>query len=229
VLHPVLCRNVIVSQVKISSHGPNNDGCDPESCTDVLIRDCSFDTGDDCIAIKSGRNADGRRLNVASENIVIQGCMMKDGHGGVTIGSEISGGVRNVFAQNCRMDSPNLDRALRIKNNAMRGGLIENIYMRNVEVGQVADSVITIDFYYEEGEAGGFIPVVRNVGVSNVKSSKSKYALYLRGFKKAPITGLSVEDCTFDNVAQPSVLENVRDITLRKVRINGKFTDELAS
>lgn len=222
-IHPVLCRNVIVSEVKISSHGPNNDGCDPESCADVLIKNCSFDTGDDCIAIKSGRNADGRRLNVPAENIVIQGCVMKDGHGGVTIGSEISGGVRNVFAENCHMDSPNLDRALRIKNNAMRGGLIENIFMRNVDVGQVADSVITIDFYYEEGEAGNFTPVVRNVGVSNVKSSKSKYALYLRGFKNAPITGLHVEDCTFDNVAQPNVLENVREVTLRKVRINGKF------
>lgn len=228
-IHPVLCRNVIVSEVKISSHGPNNDGCDPESCADVLIKNCSFDTGDDCIAIKSGRNADGRRLNVPSENIIIQGCEMKDGHGGVTIGSEISGGVRNVFAEACHMDSPNLDRALRIKNNAMRGGLIENIYMRNVDVGQVADSVITIDFYYEEGEAGSFTPVVRNVGVSNVKSSKSKYALYLRGFKRAPITGLRVEDCTFDNVAQPSVLENVREVTLRKVRINGKFADEIAA
>ena len=98
--------------------------------------------------------------------------------------------------------------------------------MRNVDVGQVADSVITIDFFYEEAEAGGFTPVVRNVAVSNVKSSKSKYALYLRGFKNAPISGLRVEDCTFDNVAQASVLENVRELTLRKVRINGKFADE---
>jgi polygalacturonase len=228
-IHPVLCQNVIVSNVKISSHGPNNDGCDPESCRDVLIENCSFDTGDDCIAIKSGRNADGRRLNVPSENIIVQGCVMKDGHGGVTIGSEISGGVRNVFAQDCHMDSPNLDRALRIKNNAMRGGLIENIYMRNVNVGQVAEAVVTIDFYYEEGEAGKFTPIVRNVGVSNVTSSKSKYALYLRGFKNAPISGLSLHDCTFDNVAQPNVLENVRDLTLRRVRINGKFADELKS
>ncbi|HEX8098171.1 MAG TPA: glycoside hydrolase family 28 protein, partial [Pyrinomonadaceae bacterium] len=77
-INPVLCRNVTVRNVKIASHGPNNDGCDPESCADVLIKDCEFDTGDDCIAIKSGRNADGRRLNVPSESIVIQGCRMKD-------------------------------------------------------------------------------------------------------------------------------------------------------
>ena len=79
-IHPVLCRNVIVQNVHISSHGPNNDGCDPESCTDVLIKDCYFDTGDDCIAIKSGRNADGRRLKAPTENIIVQGCQMKDGH-----------------------------------------------------------------------------------------------------------------------------------------------------
>jgi polygalacturonase len=221
-VNPVLCRNVTVRKLKIDSHGPNNDGCDPESCRDVLIEDCVFDTGDDCIAIKSGRNADGRRLNAPSENIIVQGCKMQDGHGGVTIGSEISGGVRNVFAQNCVMNSPKLDRALRIKNNAMRGGLIENIFMRNVEVGQVAEAVVAIDFYYEEGEAGSFTPVVRNVGVTNVNSSKSKYALYLRGFKQAPITDIRLEHCSFDGVAQENRLENVERLEFRDVRINGK-------
>ena len=112
-IHPVLCTNVTIANVNINSHGPNNDGCDPESCSDVLIKNCDFNTGDDCIAIKSGRNADGRRLHVPSQNIVIQECRMRDGHGGVTIGSEISGGVRNVFAENCRMDSPQLDHGLR--------------------------------------------------------------------------------------------------------------------
>ncbi|HEX8142781.1 MAG TPA: glycosyl hydrolase family 28 protein [Pyrinomonadaceae bacterium] len=224
-INPVLCTNVTVQKVKIRSHGPNNDGCDPESCADVLIKDCIFDTGDDCIAIKSGRNADGRRLNVPSENIIIQGCEMKDGHGGVTIGSEISGGVRNVFIEGCKMDSPNLDRALRFKNNAARGGLLEHIYMRDVQVGQVADAVVSIDFYYEEGEKGGFTPVVRNVAVKNVISKKSKYALYVRGFKNAPVTNVVIEDCAFDNVAKPNVLENVQDLALRNVLINGKVVD----
>jgi polygalacturonase len=224
-IHPVLCTNVTVNNVNVVSHGPNNDGCDPESCTDVLIKDCSFDTGDDCIAIKSGRNADGRRLNAPSQNIIIQGCIMKDGHGGVTIGSEISGGVRNVFAERCQMDSPHLDRALRLKNNAMRGGLLEHIYMRDVAVGQVAEAIISIDFYYEEGEKGSFTPIVRNVGVRNVTSKRSKYALYLRGFKNAPITDILLEDCAFDNVAKPNVVENVHDVTLRNVRINGKVVE----
>jgi polygalacturonase len=228
-IHPVLCTNVTVQGVKIKSHGPNNDGCDPESCTDVLIKDCTFDTGDDCIAVKSGRNADGRRINVPCENIVIQGCEMKDGHGGVTIGSEISGGVRYLFAENCRMDSPNLDRALRFKNNAARGGVLEHIYMRDVQVGHVADAVVSVDFYYEEGEKGRFTPVVRNVGVRNVRSGKSKYALYLRGFKNAPIAGIHIEDSTFDNVAKPNVVEHVETITLKDVRINGRLVEQAAT
>ncbi|HVT90165.1 MAG TPA: glycoside hydrolase family 28 protein, partial [Tepidisphaeraceae bacterium] len=120
-INPVLCTNVIVRNLDIVSHGPNNDGCDPECCKDVLIEGCLFDTGDDCIAIKSGRNNDGRRVNVASENLIIRNCTMKDGHGGVTIGSEIAGSCRNVFVEDCKMDSPNLNAIFRFKSNAQRG------------------------------------------------------------------------------------------------------------
>jgi polygalacturonase len=220
-IHPVLCNNVTVRKVTVRSHGPNNDGCDPESCRDVLIEDCEFDTGDDCIAIKSGRNADGRRINIPSENIIVRGCRFKDGHGGVTIGSEISGGTRNVFAENCVMDSPNLDRALRLKNNAMRGGVIENIYMRDVQVGQVADAVLQIDFLYEEGANGPFTPVARNINMSNITSQKSKYGLYLRGLPNAPIYDVRIVDATFQNVANGNVTEHVRGIELENVKING--------
>lgn len=147
-IDPVLCTNVTVRGVTVVSHGPNNDGCNPESRRDVLIEECVFDTGDDCIAIKSGRNDDGRRIATPSENIIVRNCVMKDGHGGVVMGSEISGGVRNVFVENCKMDSTNLDRALRFNSNAKRGGVIENVFMRNVEVGRVAEAILTIDFLY---------------------------------------------------------------------------------
>jgi len=226
-IHPVLCRNVIVQNVHINSHGPNNDGCDPESCSDVLIKNCYFDTGDDCIAIKSGRNADGRRLHTPTENIIVQDCFMKDGHGGITVGSEISGGVRNLFAENCRLDSPNLDHALRVKNNAMRGGLLENLHFRNIEVGQVAHAVITIDFNYEEGAKGSFTPVVRNYTVDNLRSGKSRYALDVQGFPSAPIINLRLKDCTFDNVAEGNIVKNVKDATLDDVKINGRTIDAL--
>jgi polygalacturonase len=220
-INPVLCTNVTVRSVKIDSHGPNNDGCDPESCRDVLIEKCTFDTGDDCIAIKSGRNADGRRVNVPSENIIIRDCEMKDGHGGVTIGSEISGGVRHVYAERCRMDSPNLDRALRLKSNAMRGGTLEHIYMRDVTVGQVADAVLHVDYLYEEGANGNFPPVVRDVEMLRVTSGKSNYALYLRGIEKGTIEDIRVLDCTFDKVAKPDVIEHVVGLVRRDVTVNG--------
>jgi polygalacturonase len=225
-IHPVLCTNVIVRGVTIESHGPNNDGCDPESCRDVLIERCTFDTGDDCIALKSGRNDDGRRVGVPVENVIVRDCTMKDGHGGVTIGSEISGGARNIFAEKCRMDSPRLDRALRIKSNSVRGGVIERVFMRDVTVGQVADAVVSVDFTYEEGDAGKFPPIVRDVEVRNVTSRKSKYGLLLRGYPHDPVTGVRLKDCTFESVAQPDLLENVKDIVLANVTINGKLLNQ---
>lgn len=222
-IHPVLCTNVTVRGVTIETHGPNNDGCNPESCRDVLIEGNLFDTGDDCIALKSGRNADGRRLAVPVEHVVIRDNTMKDGHGGVVIGSEISGGARHVYAERCRMDSPQLDRALRIKTNSVRGGTIEHIYMRDVTVGQVAEAVVTINYYYEEGDAGRFPPVVRDVEVRNVTSRKSRYGLLLRGYPHDPIQDVRLIDCTFDNVAEPDVLEAVTGLSYTNVRINGEI------
>jgi len=224
-IHPVLCQSVTVRNVTIESHGPNNDGCNPESCRDVLIERCSFDTGDDCIALKSGRNDDGRRLHTPVENVVIRDCTMKDGHGGVVIGSEISGGARNVFAERCRMDSPRLDRVLRLKTNSVRGGVIEGIYMRDVTVGQVAEAVMAIDFFYEEGDAGKYPPTVRDIDMRNVTSRKSKYAFLLRGYPHAPITGVRVADCRFDGVENPDVIEAVKDLRLTNVFINGRIAE----
>ena len=226
-VHPVQCTNVTIRSLTIVADGPNTDGCDPESCRDVLIRNCSFDTGDDCIAIKSGRNADGRRLHAPSENIVIQDCRMKNGHGGLTIGSEISGGVRNVFAERCRLSSPQLDYAVRIKNNAMRGGLIENIYVRDLDVGQVARAVATIDFYYEEADQGPFTPTVRHVVLERLNSHRAAYALYLRGFPNAPIDDVRVVDCNFEGVEKGSLIEYASHLEVRGVRVNGKIVTHL--
>jgi polygalacturonase len=221
-INPVLCRNVTVRGVTISTHGPNNDGCDPECCTDVLIENCTFDTGDDCIAIKSGRNRDGRRVGAACENLVIRGCTMNDGHGGVSIGSEVSGNVRNVFVENCRMDSPHLDRALRIKSNAQRGGVVENVVFRNVTVGQVAQAILDIDFNYEEGSKGEFPPTVRNIAMQNVTCKKSKYALYLRGFESSPIHDVRLSHCVFENVEKPNTIEHVDGLRVEDVTVNGQ-------
>ena len=222
VLHPVQCSNVTIRNVNVSSHGPNNDGCDVESCRDVLIEGCTFDTGDDCVVIKSGRNADGRRLHAPSENIVVRQCSMKDGHGGVSIGSEISGDARRIYIEDCVMNSPRLERAIRIKTNAMRGGVIEDIYVRKLRIGEVKIAVLDIDFNYEEGATGAFMPIVRSIDMRDVTSQKSDNALYLRGFPTAQISDVRLTSCTFANVAKRDVIENVKGLSLKDVSTNGK-------
>ena len=218
-IHPVLSSNITVRKVHIATHGPNNDGCDPEASRDVLIEDCLFDTGDDCIAIKSGRDNDGRRVNVPSENIIVRNCIMKDGHGGVVMGSEISGGCRNVFVENCQMDSPNLDRAIRFKSNARRGGYVENVFVRNVEVGRVAEAILTIDFLYETGANGPHKPIVRNVELTNVKSASSPRVMYIVSFPGAIIDNIRFTDCVFRGVETAEVLQLPGSVTFKNVTI----------
>ncbi|NIK86743.1 polygalacturonase [Rhizomicrobium palustre] len=221
-VHPVLCRDVIVCGLTIDSTGPNTDGCDPESCQDMLIEDCTFNTGDDCIAIKSGRNGDGRRLHTPTENVVIRNCHMKNGHGGVSIGSEITGGVRNVFVENCRMDSPHLDNAIRIKNNAVRGGVLENIHFRNIVIGEIAHAVLAVHFDYEEAGNGPYRPVLRNLSLENVVSGKSETALDIRGLPNGVIEDVTLSHCELNGVAKENTLGLVRNLVLHDVKINGK-------
>lgn len=205
-IHPLLCTNVIVRGVDIFSHGANNDGCDPESCDDVLIEKCLFDTGDDCIAIKSGRNNDGRRIGVPAQNIIIRDCTMRDGHAGTAIGSEISGSCSNVFVENCAMSSPNLVCVLRLKSNAVRGGVLQNIFMRNVNVGLVKDSVLQIDFLYDEGAKGDFKPVARNVVMENITVAQTPRVLNVKGFPAAQISDVRIYNSTFKQIKKPDVI-----------------------
>lgn len=227
VIHPLLCTNVTVRGVHIDNDGPNGDGCDPESCDGVLIENCYFNTGDDCIAVKSGRNNDGRLWDKPSENIIIRNCTMANGHGGVVIGSEISGGCRNLFAENNKMDSPNLDRVVRIKTNPCRGGVIENIYVRNTEVGQCKEAVLKINLDYEPKEicTRDFPPTVRNVYLDNVTCQKSEYGLLVVGLKDlCNVYNINIDNSHFNNVQLGNkVVGQARDIHFDNYYINGKL------
>ncbi len=234
VIHPLLSKNITVRSVTIENDGPNGDGCDPESCENVLIENCIFSTGDDCIAIKSGRNEDGREggkgryVGLPSKNMIIRNCLMKDGHGGVVIGSEISGGCNNVFVENCEMDSPNLERILRIKTNSLRGGVIEDIYMRNIKVGQCAEAVLKINLDYEPNEVGqrGFYPTVRNVYMENVTCNKSKYGVMIVGFEdRTNVYNINVKDCKFDGVYDKpiNITGQTKDVNYDNLYINGSL------
>lgn len=218
-INPVLCENITVRGVQIDTHGPNNDGCNPDSCRNVLIENCTFNAGDDCIAIKSGRNADGRRVNVPSENIIVRNCVMRDGHGGVVIGSEISAGCRNVFVENCEMNSPSLDRALRFKSNAVRGGIMENIHMRNIAIGQVAEAILTIDLLYQDGDKGAHPPTIRNISLENVTGKSTPRILQIAGFKNATIDDIRFKNCAFEGVTSTEFLSHAGSVLLDNVAI----------
>jgi polygalacturonase len=199
VLTPTLCTNVTVRNVTVNSKGaPNTDGCDPDSCTDVLIDHCVFNTGDDCIALKAGRNRDGRRVNVPCENIIIRNCQFEAGHGGITAGSESSGGIRNVFAENCSLDSPDMDMAFRLKSNPLRGGFIENFNVRDCTV-KTAQFGIHITMRYENVTTGDAIPYMRDIRLEDVRFEKlTKAPIFIEGLSDtARVGNVTLINCTF--------------------------------
>ena len=231
VIHPLHSTDITVRRVKMINDGPNGDGCDPECCDRVLIEDCYFDTGDDCIAIKSGRNRDGRERNMPSKNIIIRNCEMKNGHGGVVVGSEISGGCQNVYAHDCVMDSPELERVLRIKTNSCRGGVIENINMRNIKVGVCKEAVLKINTDYEPKEicCRGYYPTVRNVLMENVTCQKSQYGVMIVGYEadslSYTVNHITVRNCKFDGVYGKPVYQigKAEDVKYEDLIINSSL------
>jgi polygalacturonase len=154
--------------------------------------------------------------------------MFKDGHGGITVGSEISGGVRNVFAHDNKLDSPDLWTAIRFKNNASRGGKLENFYYKNTAIGQVSRAVIEIDFNYEEGAKGDHIPLVRNVQVDGLTCTMGNRAVDLQGLDNAPIYDVVLRNCTFGSVKNPSIVKNVKGLKIENFKIAGKTVTGLS-
>lgn len=224
-LHPLLCTRVLVRRVKVSSLGANNDGCDPESCTQVVVEFCSFDTGDDCIAIKSGRGRDGIDGGVPSRDIVVRDCVMRRGVAGVAIGSEGSAGVNGVYLWDLVMDDPELSTGLHVKSNAERGGLVERVHARDIEIAGVRTSAVRLSHYYNEvGQNGGpYRPTFRDMDFLRVTSGACARAIEIRGYRSSPIRDIRFTDCRFTRVAGPRpTLEGAQDITFTRVRVNGE-------
>ncbi|MDW8309392.1 MAG: glycoside hydrolase family 28 protein [Verrucomicrobiales bacterium] len=221
VINPVYCTNVIVRKVTVETRGPNTDGCNPDSCTDVLIEDCHFSNGDDCIAIKSGRDLDGRRVNIPSQNIIVRNCTFEKGHGGVTCGSETAGGIRNVFAENCRFDSPDLDMAIRLKTNPARGGYIEDFYVRNCTV-QTAKFGIHMTMRYASRGAveGESIPIIRNIDVRDSTFLKlTRQPIFIEGWSKdMPVTDVTIANCAFPETRSGNTITNAVRVNLINLR-----------
>ncbi|MBB2938497.1 polygalacturonase [Amycolatopsis bartoniae] len=221
-LNPVLCRNVVVDGVTVASSGPNTDGCDPESCDGVVVTGCSFDTGDDCIAIKAGRNTDGRRVNVPCRDVLIERSSFADGHGGVTIGSEMTGGVRDVYARDLTMNSPNLRSGHRIKTNSVRGGYVENVHLGRITAGTIGGPVLLVDYSYGEGDTGEYPPTVTDINLSEWTVQACEQGWQMAGYPEDPIGRVALTDVTIASMSGTNVAEYVRDLELRRVSIGGR-------
>lgn len=212
-LHPLMCENVLIEEVQVRnpSYSQNGDGLDIESCKNVLVVNSTFDVGDDGICLKSGKDEDGRRRARACENVVIDGCTVFKGHGGFVVGSEMSGGVRNVAVSNCKFLGT--DVGLRFKSKRGRGGVVENIWITDVSMMEIPTEPITFNLYYggksavemlESGEkqpqgikplpVDETTPCFRNIHVKNLVCVGARRALFFNGIPEMPIDGITLEN-----------------------------------
>ena len=216
-IHPYLSNNVVIRDVKVKAHGHNNDGVDPEMSQNVLIENCIFDQGDDAIAIKSGRNQDAWRLNTPSENIVMRNCTMKNGHQLVAIGSELSGGIENVYVENCNVvDGAKMFHLVFIKTNERRGGYVKNIFVENIDAGSIEMGVLGIetDVLYQWRN---LVPTIEkkltpieNIHLTNVKAKKTQYLSKILGSEELPIKDIYLNNVTVDSLSmEKHIHENV--------------------
>jgi polygalacturonase len=216
-IHPYLCKNVVIRKVKVYAHGHNNDGVDPEMSQNVLIEDCIFDQGDDAIAIKSGRNPEGWRLKTPSKNIVIRNLTVKNGHQLVALGSELSGGIENVFVDSCRVvDGAKLNHLLFIKTNERMGGYVRNIHATNIQSGKIDLGVLGIetDVLYQWRT---LVPTyerrltpIKDVFLNNVTAGDVKFVSRILGQKELPVENISLTNVTTGTVQeQKHIHENV--------------------
>jgi polygalacturonase len=220
-IHPVYCENVIIRNVRVQTEGPNNDGINPDSCRNVLIEHCYISTGDDCIAIKSGRDEDGWRVGKPCQNIVVRNCRMKNGHGGVVIGSEMSGDVRNVFVRNCIFDGT--DRGIRMKSRRGRGGVVENIWFQDIKMGRIRDEAIRMNLLYGSGKtpASKKPPTFRNIHIQNVTCQQAEHAIEIIGLPERPIENITLENVSI-SAEKGLSCTNAKDIKLNNVNIRAK-------
>lgn len=231
-VHPVLSTRVTVQDVTVDSTLYNTDGCDPEASSYVHITGCRFNTNDDCIAVKAGRDEDGHRVGVPSENVVIQDCAFAGRWGGVTVGSEMSGGVRNVFAERCEINPPDfpgrypVKYPLYVKTNKKRGGTVDGVYVRRFTGRDVEHEVAFVTMNYNNGE-GGTLPVsVRNIHLDQVEIDGARAVLNLMGLETDHLRDVHLSHCAFTGIQDPDSVAFTDNLTFHKVFVNG--TEETA-
>jgi len=231
VLHPTFCDNVIVRGVTIDSHNKNNDGCDPEYTTNVLIEKCNFNTGDDAIAIKAGRDQDAWRIGQKTAGIIIRDCEFSSRCNGLCIGSEMAAGVENVYMYNVHIER--CYTAIYFKSNLDRGGFIRNVHVDNISIDRVRTAFIRFENNYH-GARGGFHPTTfEDFHISNVKGGSSgECGIYAVGIEGYPIKNVELKNVTLEQCPTPFIFANAENFSFENVLINGeklpKTIDETA-
>jgi len=243
-VHPVYCTNVTVDNVTVFNpdDSPNTDGINFDSSKDSKIVNCYIDVGDDCITLKSGYNSDGRRVGVSCENIVIANCVMVHGHGGVVIGSEMSGDIRNIAISNCVFDKTN--RGLRFKTVRGRGGVVENIRASNIVMGSIG-TAFTFSMFYQDWRGAltldGFYhgdkvkthsvteetPVFRNIHFSDISVSDANVVAEIRGLPEMPVQDISFTNINVISSDEGMMIENARCVLFDNVIVNAKYSPAL--
>ncbi len=224
-IHPLYCDNVIVRGVTIDSHFPNNDGCDPESTSNVLIEDCVFRCGDDAVAIKSGRDADGRRIGRPSENIVIRNCDFQSHCNGLCIGSEMSGGVQGVWMDSIRIGT--VKNALYFKSNKDRGGFIRDIHISNVNIEKAYGAILRFETNYFGYHGGNYQAQYENFDIRHVTAGEAEgYAIFYDGNDEKPIRNVKVTDFHVAKAPHPWYLYRTEDCSFVDCTVNGEPVPE---
>lgn len=197
-LHPVYCEQVLVSGVTVLSEGPNTDGLNPDSCKNVIIENCHFRTGDDCIAINSGMNEDGWRVKKPCKNIVISHCTMSGGHGGIAIGSGISGGAENIYAYGCKISGTN--QGIRLKSMRGRGGYVRNVWFEDIEINGALEEAVQINMFYpystvmpRQNTPSDF----SDIHLKNIYGSGGKVDVEMKGLPEHPLRNITFEKVDF--------------------------------
>ncbi len=218
-IHLLKSENITVRRVNYNARNINNDGIDPEYCKNVLIENVNFDNGDDNIAIKSGRDDEGRATNIPSENIIIRNCHFKGIHG-VAIGSEMSGGVKNVFIENC-ISHDFCKRGIFLKSNPDRGGFISDIYVNNVTFDEVEDCFYITSNYHGEGQ--GHDTEIRNVLVDSLFCHKAYNAgIVVQGYPAKKVMDVHFSNVRIDAASSPLSITNATNILMTNVVIGGE-------
>lgn len=224
-VHPLLCKNIILDNLNIRNpwYAQNGDGLDLESCTDALVVNSRFDVGDDAICIKSGKDKDGRDRGIPCSNVLIDGCTVYHGHGGFVIGSEMSGGCKDIVARNCVFIGT--DVGLRFKSTRGRGGVVENIYVDNIKMSDIPGDALIFDLYYGIKPGAPVPPVTeetpsfRNIYIRDLTCRSAGRAALFNGLPEMPMKNVVITDSRF-RADKGITLNHVDGLTLKNVTVD---------